>query len=71
MKKALGHILSAILAVCILSGCVKDDEYFTGKRFSRVMLVYTAAYNNLSSEINSNISDLARGVLPLESGDKY
>ena len=70
MKKALGHILSAILAVCILFGCVKDDEYFTGKRFSRVMLVYTAAYNNLSSEINSNISDLARSVLPLESGDK-
>ena len=68
MKMRWVHILC--LLVLLLSGCIQRDQYDTGKPFSRVLLIYTAGYNNLSSDIGRNIQELCDSPLPLRDGNK-
>ena len=62
--------LCCLLALSMVSGCIYRDQYDTGKPFSRVLLIYTAGYNNLSSDIERNIQEICTTQLPLQEGNR-
>lgn len=72
----LGHIL-AILSVAVLAACSKDSVWTPAERpnpahregtpdngFDNVLVLYCAAYNNLQSDIERNLSQLSEGYVP-------
>ncbi len=68
MKKAWFHILLAASVAVFMSACSKT-EYETAP-LRRVVLMYSAAYNNLSASIAEDVQDLCNGDLPAAgSGD--
>lgn len=60
-------LILAFLSVMV--SCTKD-AYDTGRRYSRVLIVYAGEHNNLSSDIAGNIGRICEGGLPFEHSDK-
>ncbi|MDD3034156.1 MAG: clostripain-related cysteine peptidase [Bacteroidales bacterium] len=65
MKRSL--FLFTLFALVILHSCSKND--LTDDGYNRVVIVYFAANNNLSSYAESNIESLSEGYLPEEDSD--
>lgn len=68
--KGFRTYLLCLLALILLNGCVHRDQYNTGKPYSRVLVLYTAGYNNLSSDIARNIQEISSTQLPLQEGKR-
>ena len=67
MRKSIAIILLAALA---LASCKKDKP--AAPPLHRVVIMYAAAYSNLSAAIVSDINDMCGGMLPtLSSGDVF
>lgn len=69
MKRFCKYLI-CLLALLLMAGCVHRDQYDTGKPFSRVLLLYTAGYNNLSSDIENNIKEICTTQMPLQDGSR-
>ena len=69
MKRFCTYLI-CLLALLLMAGCVHRDQYDTGKPFSRVLLLYTAGYNNLSSDIGNNIKEICTTQMPLQDGSR-
>lgn len=65
MKRSL--FAFTILALLILHSCSKNDTPDSG--YDRVVVIYFAANNNLSSYAETNIKSLSGGYLPDEESD--
>lgn len=76
-EKIIG-ILYLALSLCLLASCSDDwslsDAYDKGPaervpvvEKPRVLVLYSAGFNNLSSDLDSDVDDLASGYLPYES----
>lgn len=63
-------VLLGISAALTLTSC--DIEWFGNKtpdHYNRVMLLYSAGYNNLSSYLKGDIEEIKRGALPTSKDD--
>ena len=65
MKRSL--FVFTLLALLILHSCSKDD--ITDDGYNRVVIIYFAANNNLSSYAENNIESLSKGYIPGEESD--
>jgi hypothetical protein len=65
MKRSLFVI--ALLAILLLNSCSKND--INDDWYNRVVVIYFAANNNLSSYAENNIESLSEGYLPEEDSD--
>ena len=70
--KGLKHIIFFMVAAMALAGCswFKHDDPEKETTYSKVMVLYSAGFNSLSSYLKSDIEDLKTGYLPYESDDK-
>ncbi len=79
------NVRNILIGVCLLlSSCSQeylspfpDSAHSTARReemdgigYKKVMIVYCEAYNNLTSDIQKNISQLTEGYLPAKNGDE-
>ena len=68
--KALKPIIFLASAALILSGCDKSRrDTPEEKTYSKVMIMYSAGFNSLSSYLEEDIEDLQKGYLPSEDDD--
>lgn len=70
--RAMKYILSALFFCLCVVGCnwfghedPKEDD-----TWSKVMILYSAGFNNISKYLSDNIDDLAGGYIPGEKDDK-
>lgn len=68
------YILAALISAICLSGCgwFGHEKPHGGEvdTWSKVMILYSAGFNSLSSSLSDDIEDLAGGELPGEKDDK-
>lgn len=67
------YILSAFVLCLSLSGCKwfgHDKPKEEDDSWSKVMILYSAGFNNLSNDLTQDISDLQTGYLPGENDKK-
>ena len=69
--KGLKHIIFFVVLSLLVTGC--DWFRHEGTKevtYSKVMIMYSAGFNSLSSYLKSDIEDLQKGYLPYQSDDK-
>lgn len=67
MKRSIVLIFAAF---CLLmTSCYKDDPPYEGE-YSDVFIYCGLGYNNLSSNLRTNLKDLCKGILPGKSREK-
>lgn len=70
--RAMKYIVPALILMLSITGCkwLKPDKPEDDGTWSKVMILYSAGFNNLSSALLEDIEDLAGGFLPGEKDGK-
>ena len=68
-KRSIHILLAAVIILVTVTGCdwfKRDDG---PDRYNRVMILYSAGFNNLSPDLTEDIQDLKAGYLPKKNSD--
>ena len=70
--KTLNKAAMVLLLLPLLAACDKRDSMpdVSPDKYDNVVILYTAGYNNLSSDIRRNIQTVAGSPLPMKSSSK-
>lgn len=72
LMKTLNKAAMVLLLLPLLAACDKRDSMpdVSPDKYDNVVILYTAGYNNLSSDIRRNIQTVAGSPLPMKSSSK-
>lgn len=69
MKRSIHVLLTAVLLVMTATGCDWFKHDRGPDRYRRVLILYSAGFNNLSPDLIQDIQDLRSGYLPKKDAD--